>query len=157
MQGIGRSLEGGDKLDTFLIRYVFQTTLYALWRERNQRRHGEAATPSSHLTRMVDKRIRNQFAIFRGLYGHAYERGLITMLKPKYVFWRHFTRSKPVNRKRGYSKEIGQRTIAYRVTLLISQGWYGFEETEKKLKKVPQTNVSSSRVTPFHIYLLDKK
>nr|VDD61727.1 unnamed protein product [Brassica oleracea] len=54
-----------------------KTTLYALWRERNQRRHGEAATPSSHLIRKVDKRIRNWFAIFRRLFGHAYERGLV--------------------------------------------------------------------------------
>ncbi|CAN6934205.1 unnamed protein product, partial [Brassica oleracea] len=54
-----------------------KTTLYALWKEGNQRRHGEVATPSSHLIQKVDKRIRNWFAIFWRLFGHAYERGLV--------------------------------------------------------------------------------
>lgn len=51
---------------------LFQTTLYALWREHNQRRHGEAATPTSQLIRMVHKPVRNRFAIFMGIYGHVY-------------------------------------------------------------------------------------
>lgn len=31
-----------NRLDTALLRLVFQTTIYILWRERNSRRHGGA-------------------------------------------------------------------------------------------------------------------
>ncbi|KAL9812116.1 putative reverse transcriptase zinc-binding domain-containing protein [Arabidopsis thaliana] len=38
-----------NQVDGFLIRYVFQATIYAVWRERNGRYHGESPTTQSQL------------------------------------------------------------------------------------------------------------
>ena len=36
-----------DRIDMFVVRYVFQTTLYSIWWERNQRKHGEPPKTTS--------------------------------------------------------------------------------------------------------------
>ena len=44
-------VQNRDKTETFLVRYVFQATLYALWRERNQitwRNTEDTGTPNSN-------------------------------------------------------------------------------------------------------------
>lgn len=64
-----------DQIDIFLIRYVFQTTLYVIWRERNKRKHGEPPVTPSQLIGVVDKNIRNRLSSIRG--HHAYEGGLV--------------------------------------------------------------------------------
>jgi len=47
---------------TFTLRYVFQITIYSLWRERNGRCHGETSTPAHTLKRTIDKNVCNQLS-----------------------------------------------------------------------------------------------
>ena len=47
-----------DKTEIFLVQDVFQVTLYAIWRERNQRKHGERPTLPGQLIKLVDKNVR---------------------------------------------------------------------------------------------------
>lgn len=48
------------KLELYLLRYSFQVTLYSVWRERNNRRHGAPPTLPSAMIRVIDRQIRNQ-------------------------------------------------------------------------------------------------
>lgn len=49
----------------FCLRYVFQTTIYILWRERNRRRHGEAPAPKEVLIKQIDKTVRNKLSLMQ--------------------------------------------------------------------------------------------
>ena len=53
-------------LETFLTRYTIQATIYSLWKERNDMRHG-ATTPITAVTlaRMVDRQVRDRCLAFR--------------------------------------------------------------------------------------------
>lgn len=51
--------ENQDRLMLFTIRYLFQVTIYSIWRERNKRRHKEAASPPALLVKLIDKTMRN--------------------------------------------------------------------------------------------------
>ncbi|XP_010474049.1 PREDICTED: uncharacterized protein LOC104753502 [Camelina sativa] len=44
----------------FLIRYVFQAVIYAIWRERNGRRHGEKSQSAPTLIAWIDRQVRDQ-------------------------------------------------------------------------------------------------
>ena len=44
----------------FLARYVLQTTLYMIWRERNSRKHGEKPRPQETLFRVIDRQVKNR-------------------------------------------------------------------------------------------------
>ncbi|XP_024009942.1 uncharacterized protein LOC112085147 [Eutrema salsugineum] len=46
-----------DKTSLFILRYVFQATIYGLWRERNAQRHGENPSPPQRLIKVIDKTI----------------------------------------------------------------------------------------------------
>ena len=65
------------RVEGFLIKYVFQAAVYAIWRERNCRTYGEAPQPAQHITRWVDKQVRNQISAIRLLgdkrYDEAYQ------------------------------------------------------------------------------------
>ncbi|XP_024011316.1 uncharacterized protein LOC112086579 [Eutrema salsugineum] len=50
----------GDRLDTILIRLVFQVTVYYLWREQNSRIHRSGFYSASQLVRLIDKVVRNR-------------------------------------------------------------------------------------------------
>lgn len=65
-----------SQLQLFAIRYSFQTTLYHLWRERNNRRHGETHLPPTRLAILIDKAIRNRFSSIRNKGDHVYDDGL---------------------------------------------------------------------------------
>ncbi|KAL0650352.1 hypothetical protein Bca4012_093043 [Brassica carinata] len=52
---------------TFLARYVFQTTLYMLWRERNSRKHGEKPRSPETLFRVIDRQVKNRTTSIRTL------------------------------------------------------------------------------------------
>ena len=54
-----------DKTELFIVRYVFQATLYAIWRERNQRKHGEEPMTPGQVIKMVDKNVRNRLSSIR--------------------------------------------------------------------------------------------
>ncbi|XP_010463164.1 PREDICTED: uncharacterized protein LOC104743817 [Camelina sativa] len=62
------------RLPLFVLRYVFQSTIHSLWRERNARRHGEAPISSSTLCRFIDKQVRNRLLTLTSTSG--YENGL---------------------------------------------------------------------------------
>ncbi|XP_056863967.1 uncharacterized protein LOC130511130 [Raphanus sativus] len=51
------------KMKQFIIKYVFQTSLYMIWRERNRRRHGEKASTTSLLIKLIDKNLRNKLTL----------------------------------------------------------------------------------------------
>ena len=54
-----------DKTELFIVRYVFQASLYAIWRERNQRKHGEGPMTPGHVIKMVDKNVHNRLSSIR--------------------------------------------------------------------------------------------
>lgn len=47
------------KMHLFLIKYMFQATVYMVWREQNRRRHGEVEAPAILLIKLLDKNMRN--------------------------------------------------------------------------------------------------
>ena len=56
---------------------MFQAVIYAIWRERNGRKHGENSQPAQRITGWVVKQIRNQISAIRLLgdkrYNEAYQ------------------------------------------------------------------------------------
>ncbi|XP_048635030.1 uncharacterized protein LOC125608640 [Brassica napus] len=62
MLGIMRDLTR-DKMQIFLIKYMFQATVYMIWRERNRRRHGETGAPAALLIKILDKNMRNKLTL----------------------------------------------------------------------------------------------
>ena len=52
-------------LEGFLIKYTIQATIYSLWKERNERRHGATPIAAVALARMVDRQVRNRCSAFR--------------------------------------------------------------------------------------------
>ena len=60
----------------FLLRYTFQATVYAIWRERNSRRHGEQPQQASCLAKFVDKMIRLRLLSVKGKGKQYLEEGL---------------------------------------------------------------------------------
>ena len=53
---------GMRKIRIFIIRYAMQLTVYNIWREMNRRRHGETDLPYEHLTKMIEKNMRNRLS-----------------------------------------------------------------------------------------------
>ena len=51
---------------TLSLPYTFQATVHTLWRERNNRKHGEPPRDKVLLTSFIDKLIRNRMASLRG-------------------------------------------------------------------------------------------
>lgn len=58
-----------DKKMIFCVRYAFQATIYAVWREQNKRWHGEQPLPVLALKKFIDKGIRNKFSLVRSKGG----------------------------------------------------------------------------------------
>jgi len=56
----------------FLFRYVFQASVYHIWRERNARRHGEISSPPNRLIKFIDKNVRNRINSIRDTGDHNY-------------------------------------------------------------------------------------
>ncbi|KAG7552734.1 Dirigent protein [Arabidopsis thaliana x Arabidopsis arenosa] len=46
-----------DRVDSFLMRYIFQVTVYTIWRERNGRRHDEVTNPAAKHIQWIDKQV----------------------------------------------------------------------------------------------------
>lgn len=51
-----------DRLTFILLRLVLQTTIYFIWRERNDRRYAGRAKSIEQLARLIDKTIRNRIS-----------------------------------------------------------------------------------------------
>ncbi|RID59937.1 hypothetical protein BRARA_F03128 [Brassica rapa] len=54
-----------SRVESFLARYVFQSAVYVIWRERNSRNHGENPRPLENLFRTIDKMIKNRVMSLR--------------------------------------------------------------------------------------------
>ena len=65
-----------DSLSTFLLRYCFQATLYAIWFERNKRRVGESPQSVALLLIFLDKLIRNRISSLRKKGGNKHEKAM---------------------------------------------------------------------------------
>lgn len=50
---------GWSKTKLFIARYMFQSSVHIIWRERNRRRHGETPVPAVVLIKRLDKNMRN--------------------------------------------------------------------------------------------------
>ena len=48
------------RLTFILLRLVLQVTIYFIWRERNDRKHNNAAKQVAQLARLIDKTVRNR-------------------------------------------------------------------------------------------------
>ena len=55
----------GCKMQSFLVKYMFQATVYMLWRERNRQRHREATAPAELLIKLLDKNMRNKLTLIQ--------------------------------------------------------------------------------------------
>ena len=62
--------------EMFLIRYTFQALVHSLWRERNDRRHGEQLKDENIMVKMVDKQIRLKLLLVKGKGKKYLEEGL---------------------------------------------------------------------------------
>lgn len=65
-----------DRTATFLFRYCFQATAYALWHERNTRRVGEAPHSPARLIIFLDKLIRNRISSLRRRRSNIHEKAM---------------------------------------------------------------------------------
>jgi len=70
-----------NRVEGFLIRYVFQVTVHTIWRERNRRRHEEAANTSTQLISWIDKQVRNQLTIIQRAGDRRYDKGMQAWFK----------------------------------------------------------------------------
>lgn len=62
-----------DRVEGLLLRYIFQATIYTVWRERNGRRHGETPNTSTNIIGWIDKQIRNQLTTIRRMGDRRYD------------------------------------------------------------------------------------
>ncbi|XP_048592235.1 uncharacterized protein LOC125576362 [Brassica napus] len=60
-------------MDTILIKMLFQTTIYHIWRERNARRHHTSWMTAEAMSKTVDKAIRNRISSLKYKAGHKLE------------------------------------------------------------------------------------
>ena len=65
-----------SKAQMFIVRYILQSTVHTIWRERNRRRHGEASTPIVLLVKRIDKNMRNRFSILQKKGDKTLEEGM---------------------------------------------------------------------------------
>ncbi|KAF8105756.1 hypothetical protein N665_0156s0010 [Sinapis alba] len=48
------------RLDCYLAKMLFQTTIYHLWREKNARRHHQVWITTEQMKKRIDRAIRNR-------------------------------------------------------------------------------------------------
>jgi len=65
-----------NRNETFLVRYLFQVSVYKIWREKNGRRHGETPNTPARLIRWIDKQTRNTLSSIKILGDTRYDKGL---------------------------------------------------------------------------------
>nr|VDD64006.1 unnamed protein product [Brassica oleracea] len=49
-----------DRLTFILLRLVLQVTIYYIWRERNDHKHNNSVRPVNHVSKLIDKTVRNR-------------------------------------------------------------------------------------------------
>lgn len=60
----------------FLLQYSFQATIYHVWKERNNRKHGRSLKLTATLIQIIDKEVRNKLCAIRKEGDHNYDLGL---------------------------------------------------------------------------------
>lgn len=77
------SLPHKDHIDAFLLRYVFQTVVYTIWRERNGRLHGDASHTTATIISWVDRQVKNQLQTIRRSGDRKYDEGFQRWLQAR--------------------------------------------------------------------------
>lgn len=62
--------------EMFLLRYAFQSLVHSIWKERNDRRHGEQPKDERTIAKLVDKQIRLKLLLVKGKGKKHLEEGL---------------------------------------------------------------------------------
>lgn len=62
----------------YILRLVFQSTVYSIWFERNRRRHGEIPSSPEQLIKFLDRLVRNKISSIQSLGSRKFEDGLQT-------------------------------------------------------------------------------
>ena len=73
----------GGLLERFLIRYTLQVTVFFLWRERNERRHGSTPILAGSLVKLIDRQVRNRCLSLRQIGDLKYTRALTLWFAPR--------------------------------------------------------------------------
>lgn len=55
-----------SRVRIFIARYVFQTAVYMIWKERNSRKHGEHLRTLENLCRTIDRLVKNIIMSLKG-------------------------------------------------------------------------------------------
>ncbi|XP_019092186.1 PREDICTED: uncharacterized protein LOC109129064 [Camelina sativa] len=54
-----------DKTKRLIVGYAFQSTIHSIWRERNDRRHGEKPSLAETIVKFIDKTVRNRLSTIK--------------------------------------------------------------------------------------------
>ena len=63
----------GKGRDIILAKFLLQSTIYYVWRERNARRHHQTWTTTDQMRRLIDKAVRNRLVSLPYKPDHKYE------------------------------------------------------------------------------------
>lgn len=64
------------QVESFIARYVFQTAVYTIWRERNGRRHDQNPNPVPRLIKWIETQMKDQFSAIRRSGDRRFDQGL---------------------------------------------------------------------------------
>ncbi|WZZ22940.1 hypothetical protein YC2023_124327 [Brassica napus] len=70
---------GRNSTKMFLLRYVFQTSVHTIWRERNGKKHVDGQQSSAALIKFFDKRVRNRISSLRKGGSQRFTNALVTL------------------------------------------------------------------------------
>lgn len=77
------SVPRGPSTESFLIRYTFQVLAHSIWRERNERKHGESPKDERTLVKIVDKMVRLKLLLVKGKGKRYLEGSLLKWLETR--------------------------------------------------------------------------
>ena len=61
-----------NRLDSILLKIIFQTVIYHIWRERNLRRHQGNWTSTNQMHKAIDRSMRNRIVSLKYSLQHIY-------------------------------------------------------------------------------------
>lgn len=68
---------GWGKMELFIARYIWQSAIHAIWRERNGRKHDEPPRPMTLLIKHLDKNMRNRITIQQRKGDKNFDRAMV--------------------------------------------------------------------------------
>lgn len=75
----------------FLLKYIFQLTLYSLWRERNNRWHLAPQSPTALMVKMIDMQVRNRCLTINVTRNRKYDGLFQSWLATRFSFSMRYT------------------------------------------------------------------